>query len=156
MIIISIGGSKAMVFPVVMYGCESWSIKKTERQRTDAFELCCWRRLLRVPWRARRSNQSVLKEISPEYSLEGWCWSWNSNPLATWWEEWTHLKRPWCWERLKTGGEDYYFLKSSLNISTLGRNQMQNICILKLASCMLQYMGSQRVGHDWVTELNWY
>ena len=62
---------KAMVFPVVMYGCESWTIKKAERQRTDAFELWRWRRLLRVPWTARKSNQSILKEISPEYSLEG-------------------------------------------------------------------------------------
>ena len=62
---------KAMVFPVVMYGCESWTIKKAECQRIDAFELWCWRRLLRVPWTARRSNQSILKEISPEYSLEG-------------------------------------------------------------------------------------
>ena len=62
---------KAMVFPVVMYGCESWTIKKAERQRIDAFELWFWRRLLRVPWTARRSNQSILKEISPEYSLEG-------------------------------------------------------------------------------------
>ena len=62
---------KAMVFPVVMYGCESWTIKKVEHQRIDAFELWCWRRLLRVPWTARRSNQSILKEISPEYSLEG-------------------------------------------------------------------------------------
>ena len=61
---------KAMVFPVVMYGCESWTIKKAEHQRIDAFELWCWRRLLRVPWTARRSNQSILKEISPEYSLE--------------------------------------------------------------------------------------
>ena len=62
---------KAMVFPVVMYGCESWTLKKAECRGIDAFELCCWRRLLRVPWTARRSNQSVLKEISPEYSLEG-------------------------------------------------------------------------------------
>ena len=62
---------KAMVFPVVMYGCESWTIKKVEHRRTDAFELWCWRRLLRVPWTARRSNQSILKEISPQYSLEG-------------------------------------------------------------------------------------
>ena len=62
---------KAMVFPVVMYGCESWTIKKAEHQRIDAFELWCWRRLLRVPWTARSSNQSILKEISPEYSLEG-------------------------------------------------------------------------------------
>ena len=62
---------KAMVFPVVMYGCESWTIKKVEHQRIDAFELWCWRRLLRVPWTARRSNKSILKEISPEYSFEG-------------------------------------------------------------------------------------
>jgi len=62
---------KAMVFPVVMYACESWTIKKVEHQRIDAFELWCWRRLLRVPWTAKRSNQSILKDISPEYSLEG-------------------------------------------------------------------------------------
>ena len=62
---------KAMVFPVVMYGCESWTIKKAEHQRINGFELWCWRRLLRVPWTARRSNQSILKEINPEYSLEG-------------------------------------------------------------------------------------
>jgi len=62
---------KGMVFPVVMYGCESWTIKKAEHQRTDAFELWCWRRFLRVPWTTRRSNESILKEISPEYSLEG-------------------------------------------------------------------------------------
>ena len=66
-----VGIIKAMVFPVVMYRCESWIIKKAECQRIDVFELCCWRRLLRVPWTARRSNQSILKEISPEYSLEG-------------------------------------------------------------------------------------
>ena len=94
---------KAMVFPVVMYGCESWTIKKAECWRIDSFELWCWSRLLRVPWRARRSNQSILKEISPEYSLEGLML--NSNTLATWCEELTHLKRPWCWERLKVGGE---------------------------------------------------
>ena len=62
---------KAIFFPAVMYGCESWTIKKAERQRIDAFELWCWRRLLRVPWTAKKSNQSILKEISPEYSLEG-------------------------------------------------------------------------------------
>ena len=62
---------KAMIFPVVMFGCESWTVKKAERRRIDAFELWCWRRLLRVPWTARRSNQSILKEISPEYPLEG-------------------------------------------------------------------------------------
>ena len=79
---------KAMVFPVVMYGCESWTIKKAECWKIDAFELWCWRRLLRVPWTARRSNQSILKEISPGCSLEEWCWSWNSTTLATWWKSW--------------------------------------------------------------------
>ena len=69
---------KAMVFPLVMYGCESWTIKKAEPQWIDAFELWCWRRLLRVPWTARRSNQSILKEISLECSWKDWCWSWNS------------------------------------------------------------------------------
>ena len=88
-----------------MYGCESWTIKKAEHWRIDAFELWCWRRFLRVPWTERRSNQSILKEISPEYSLEDWFWRWNSNTLATWCEELIHLKRPWCWERLKAGGE---------------------------------------------------
>ena len=85
---------KAMVFPVVMYGCESWMVKKAEHRRTDAFELWCWRRLLRVPWTARRSNQSILKEISPGSSLEGLMLSWNSTTWATWYEELTHLKRP--------------------------------------------------------------
>ena len=94
---------KAMVFPVVMYGCESWTVKKAEHWRIDAFELWCWKRLLRVPWTSRRSNYSILKEITAEYSLEGWCLS--SNTLATWCEELTHLKRLWCWERLKAGEE---------------------------------------------------
>ena len=97
---------KAMVFPVVMYGCESQTIKKAECWRIDAFELRCWSRLLRVPWTARRSNQSMLKEISPlGVHWKDWCWSWNSNTLATWHEEFIHWKRPWCWERLKAGGE---------------------------------------------------
>ena len=96
---------EAMVFPVVMYWCGSWSIKKAECWRIDAFELWCWRRLLRVPWTARRSNQSILKEISPEYSLEGLMLKLNSNPLATWCEELTHWKRPWFWEGLGAGGE---------------------------------------------------
>ena len=78
---------------------------KAEHQRIDAFELWCWRRLLRVPWTARRSHQSVLKEISPEYSWKDWCWGWNSNTLATWCEELTPWKLPWCWESLRVGGE---------------------------------------------------
>ena len=96
---------KTLFFPVVMYECESWTIKKAEDQRIDAFELWCWRRLLRVPWTASRSNRSILKKISPECSWKDWCWSGSSNILATWCEELTHFKRSWCWERLRAGGE---------------------------------------------------
>ena len=88
---------KAMVFPVVVYGCEGWTIKKAECQRIDAFELWCWRRLLRVPWTARRSVLGVHRK--------DWCWSWSSNTLGIWWEKLTNLKRSQCWERLKVGGE---------------------------------------------------
>ena len=95
---------KALVFPVVMYGCESWPIKKAECQRIDAFELWCWIRLFRVPWTARRSNQSILN-IHWNIHWKDWCWSWNSNTLVTWCKELTHWKRPRCWERLKSGGE---------------------------------------------------
>ena len=98
---------KAMIFPIVMYGCESWIIKKAEHQRIDAFELWCWRRLLRVPWTARRASQSILKEITVlNIYWRDWWWSWNSNTLATWCKELTHLKRPWCWERLRAGEGD--------------------------------------------------
>ena len=96
---------KAMVFPVVMYACESWTIKKAKHQRIDTFELWCWRRLLRVPWTARRSNQSILKEISPEYSLEGLMLKLKLQYFGHLIEELTHWKKPWCWERLKAGGE---------------------------------------------------
>ena len=97
---------KAMVFPVVMYRCENWTLKKAECQRIDAFELWCWRRLLRVPWTVRRSNQSILKESVLNIHWKDWGWSWNSNTLATWCKELTHWKRPWCWERLKAGEGD--------------------------------------------------
>ena len=94
-------GQSYVFFPVVVYGCESWSVKKAECQRIDAFELWCWRRLLRVPWTARRSNQSILKEISPD-----WCWRWSSNTFANWCKELTHWKKPWCCERLKSKGKE--------------------------------------------------
>ena len=97
---------KTMAFPVVMHGCETWTIKKAEHWRIDAFELWCWRRLLRVPWTARRSNQSNLKEINPEHSLEGLLLKlrlqyfghlmWIANSLDS----------SWCWESLKAGGEE--------------------------------------------------
>ena len=96
---------KAMVFPVVMSGSGSWIIKKAERWRTDVFD-CGAREDSRVLQTARRSNQSILKDINPEYSLEAdWCWCWSSNNLATFCKKLTYWKRPWCWERLKAGGE---------------------------------------------------
>ena len=139
---------KAMVFPVVMYGCESWTIKKAECWRIEAFELWCWRRLLRVPWTARRSVLGV--------HWKDWCWSWNPNTLAKWCKELIHWKRPWCWERLRAGGD--------------GDDRGWNGWMASLAwwtwvwvnsrswwwterPGVLQSMGSQRVGHDWATEL---
>ena len=82
-----------------MYRCESWTIKKAEHQRIDAFELWCWRRLLKVPWIARSANQSILKKSTLDIHWKDRYWSWNSNTLATWREELTHWKRPWYWER---------------------------------------------------------
>ena len=96
---------KAMVFPVVMYGCESWTVKKAECWRIDAFELWYWRRLLRVSWTARGSNQSILREISLEYSLKGVMLKLKLQYFGHLCEELTHLKRLWCQERLKAGGE---------------------------------------------------
>ena len=150
---------KAMVFPVVMYGCESWTVKKAECRRIDAFELWCWRRLLRVPWTAKRSNQSTLKEISPGISLEGMMLKLKLQYFGHLREELTHWKRPWCWEGLEAGGE--------------GDNRGWDGWMASLTWWMwvwmnsgswwwtgrpgvLQFMGSQRVGHDWATELNWY
>ena len=94
---------KAMVSPVVMYRCESWTIKKAEQWRIDAFKLWCWRRLLKVPWMVKRSNQPILKEINPKYSLEGLMLKlqYFGSPM----QEPTHWKRPWSWERLKATGE---------------------------------------------------
>ena len=151
---------KAMVFSLVMYGCECWTVKKAEHWRIDAFELWCWRRLLRVPWVARRSNLSILNEINHEHShWKDWCWSWSSNTLATWCEELTHWKRLWCWEWLKTGGEGDDREWDSWMASPIW-------CTWVWASSrswwwtgrpgVLQSMVSQRVRHDWATELNWY
>ena len=139
-----------------MYGCESWTIKKAEHQRTDAFELWCWRRLLRVPWTARRSNQSILKEISPEYSLEGQMLELKLNTLATWCKELTHLKRPWCWERLKSGGEGddrgwNGWMASLTEWTWVWVNSGSWWWTGK--PVVLQSMWLQEVGHDWVTEL---
>ena len=144
---------KAMVFPAVMYGCELWTIKKPESWRIDALELWCWRRLLRVPWTARRSNQSILNEIS---LWKDWCWSWNSNTLATWCEEQTHLKRLWCWERLKVGGEgDDKGWDGWMALPTQWTWVSSGSWWWTGKPGVLQSMGSQRVRHNWTTEMNW-
>ena len=146
---------KAMVFPVVMYECESWTIKKAECWRVDAFELWFWRGLLRVPWTAGGSNQSILKEISPEYSLVGLMLYWNSSTLATWCEELTHWKSPWCWKWLKMGRQ---VDDKGWDGWTASPTQWTWVWAGSGSWCwtgkcgMLQSMGLQRVRHDWVAE----
>ena len=143
---------KAMVFPVVMYGCESWTVKKSEPPRIDAFELWCWRRLLRVPWTARRSNWSILKAISPGCSLEGMMLKLKLQYFGTSCEELTHWKRLWCWEGLEAGGKaadrgwDGW-------MASLTRWTWVWVNWVWVRPGMLQFMGSQRVGHNWATEL---
>ena len=149
---------KAMVFPVVMYRCDSWTIKKAEHWRIDAFELWCWIRLLRVPWTARRSNQSILKEISPEYSLEGLMLKLKLQYLATWCEELTQLEKTLMLGGIGKGGEGddrgwdgwmasltrwMWVWVNSGSWWWTGR------------SGVVQFLGSQRIGHDSATELNW-
>ena len=147
---------KAMVFPVVVYGCESWTIKKTDHWRIAAFELWCWRRLLRVSWTARRSNQSFLKKSVLNIHGKDWCWSWNSNTLATWCDELTHLERDWCWESLKAEGEgDDRGLDGRMASLTrwtwVGAISRSWWWTGKPGG--LQSMESRRVGDDWATEL---
>ena len=149
---------KAMVFPVVMYGYESWTIRKAECQRINAFELWCWRRLLRVPRTARRSKQSILKEISPEYSFKDWCWSWSSNIWAIWCEELTHWKRPWCCGGLKAGGEGDNrgwdgWMASPTRWTWVWVSSGSWWWTARPSR--LQSMRSQRVGHDWTTKLKY-
>ena len=148
---------KAMVFSVVLYGCKSRSVKKAELWRIDAFELWCWRRLLRVPWTARRSNQSILKEISPEYSLERLMLKLKLQYFGHLKWRMTHLKRPWCWERLKVGGEGE---GKGWDGWMASLTQWTRVWVSSRSwwwtggTGALQFMQSQSVGHDWATELN--
>ena len=150
---------KAMVFPVVMYACESWTVNKAERWRIDAFELWCWRRLLRVPWTARSSNQSILNEINPEYSLEGLI-------LKLKLQYFGHL----MW---RTDSFEGTLILGKIEGRRRTGQQRMRLLDVSLTRWiwvwvnsgswwwtgkpgMLQSMGSQTVGHDWVTELNWW
>ena len=141
-----------------MYGCEIWTVKKAEHQRIDAFELWCWRRLLRVPWTVRRSNQTILKETSPGISLEGMMLKLKLQYFGHLMWRVDSLEKTWCWEGLGAGGE--------------GDDQGWDGWMASLTQWtqvwvnsgswwwtgrpgVLRFMGSQRVGHDWATELNW-
>ena len=147
---------KCMVFPVVMCGCESWTIKKAEHQRIDAFELWCWRRLLRVPWTERSSNQSVLK-ISPGCSLQGLMLKLKLQFFGYLMWRLTHLRRPWFWERLRAGGEGDNrgwdgWMASSTQWTWVWVNSGSWWWTGRPG--VLWFMRLQRVRHDWVTELN--
>ena len=141
-----------------MYGCESWTVKKAEQRRIDAFELWCWTRLFRVPWTARRSNQSILKEISPGCSLEGMMLKLKLQYFGTSCEELTHWKRLWCWEGLGAGGEGddrgwHGWMPSPTRCTWVWVNSESWWWTGRPG--VLQFMGLQRVRHDWATELNW-
>ena len=149
---------KAMIFPVVMYGCESWTVKKAECWRIDALELWCWRRLLRVPWTARRSNQSILKEISPGCTLEGLMLRLKLQYFGHLMQRVDSLEKTWCWEGLRAGGEGddrgWDGWMASLTQWTWVWVNSRSWWWTGRPG-VLRFMGSQRVGHDWVTQLNW-
>ena len=150
---------KAMVFPVVIYGCESWTVKKAERRRIDAFELWCWRRLSRVPWTARRSNKSILKEISPECLLEGLILKLKLQYFGHLMWGGDSFEKTLMLEGLKAGGEGN---DRGWDVWMASPSQWTWVWVNSGSwwwtgrPGVLQSMGSQRVGHYWATELNWW